>query len=109
MALYNQVLLLPALFLLVWKSPEFWRETRITRMLYTATALAVLWPWIATCLLVLSSLLLPARVTLASWKLPLVTTLSVPLLVLALMGLYVVKRARSEFLPVSRGMRSTAA
>ena len=109
LALYNQVLLLPALFLLVWKSPEFWRETRITRLLYAATALVVLWPWTATCLLVLSSLLLPARVTLAGWKLPLVTTLTVPLLVLALTGLYVVKRARSEFLSVSRGMRSTAA
>jgi hypothetical protein len=109
LALYNQVLLLPALLLLIGKSREFWNEPPVARMLYALTVAVVLWPWMATCVLVFSNLLLPARVILAAWKLPLLTTLTVPLLGLALMGLYVFKRLPPEFSLASPRKRSTAA
>ena len=108
-ALYNQVLLLPALLLLICKFDEFWNQQRVTRMLYAVTAAVVLWPWIAASLLVLSSLLLPAQVVQRGWKLPLLTTLTVPLLVLALMGLSVSRKSRPGFALTPWGKRSTAA
>jgi len=81
---YNQVLLLPAVFLIAasWKS--LWGRNRRTRMACGLALLVVFWPWLACCGLMLTSLFLPASSVQRAWTLPLYTSLGIPLVVLGL-------------------------
>ena len=55
---YNQVLLLPAVFLIAASWKELWSRDRLTRMACGLAVLVVVWPWLACCGLMLASLLL---------------------------------------------------
>lgn len=84
---YNQLLLLPALMLIVNWLPGLWRKDMLQRMLVVITAVAVLWPWVAAILLDGALLLYPAHRVQGSWSLPLYTSLAIPVTVLALLTL----------------------
>lgn len=83
-ALYNQVLLLPAVFTLVRDRVFFIsRLSRGTRLLYLAGGLALIWPWLASLSLSAAYVASPAW-ALDRWKWPLFTTLGLPVFVFAL-------------------------
>jgi hypothetical protein len=79
---YNQLLLLPAVFLLVQQARSSWNRSRITRLAYVVSGLLALWPWLATLCLSLAGLIVPAKVVQQAWALPLYTSLGIPLAVL---------------------------
>lgn len=81
---YNQLLLLPALLLLVSAIRELWNEGRTMRFLVAITAIAVSWPWLAALLLVIALTFLPAAMVQRAWAVPLYTSLAIPITTLAL-------------------------
>jgi hypothetical protein len=82
---YNQVLLLPAVFIIAASWKELWSRNRITRMACGLAVLVVFWPWIACCGLMLASFFLPASSVQKAWAMPLYTSLGIPLVVLGLL------------------------
>jgi hypothetical protein len=79
---YNQLLLLPAVFLLVQQARSNWKRSRLTRLAYIVSGLLVLWPWLATLCLSVAALIFPAKLVQQAWALPLYTSLGIPLAVL---------------------------
>jgi hypothetical protein len=82
---YNQVLLLPAVFLIAASWKELWSRRGLTRFACGVGLVMVGWPWLASCGLVLASLFLPASEVQRAWAVPLYTSLAIPLVVLALL------------------------
>jgi hypothetical protein len=81
---YNQVLLLPAVFLIAASWRNLWARSRLTRAACAVGMLFVFWPWLASCGLMLGSLFLPAASVQRAWAAPLYTSLAIPLAVLGL-------------------------
>ena len=89
-ALYNQILILPALLLLVRDRRRIRRHSRIGAVLLGVTAVFLCWPWVSsTALAALSFVIPPVRVARA-WALPAWTVpqLSVAVTVLMLIHYY---------------------
>ncbi len=84
---YNQVLFVPVVMLLLncWRG--VFRASRATRLFYFAVGGLVVWPWVASTGLTFASLILPHETVQHAWTLPLYTTLSIPLGMMALLGL----------------------
>ena len=82
---YNQLLLIPAVMLIVRSIGALWRANRLLRLLVVVTALAVFLPWIGAALLATALLFLPASGLQALWALPLYSNFAIPVLVLALL------------------------
>ncbi len=87
-ALYNQVLLLPAVLLLLknWKS--IWERNTLNRLASILAAAAVLWPWIASISLLISYPFVSVAAIQQGWARPLFSSLAIPPLLLVLYGLY---------------------
>jgi hypothetical protein len=83
---YNQILLLPAIFLVVRSWEHLWRRSRLSRAVCGLAALIVSWPWLASLALAVAALALPATSVQRAWAVPLWTSLGVPLVVLPLLG-----------------------
>ncbi|MGH9502965.1 MAG: glycosyltransferase family 87 protein [Terriglobales bacterium] len=81
---YNQVLLLPAVFLIVISWKDLWRRNLLTRSACGVGLLVVCWPWLASCGLMVASPFLPADLVQRAWASPLYTSLGIPLMVLGL-------------------------
>jgi len=81
---YNQVLLLPALMVLVRNIRPLWEAGRLCRFFVIFTALSIFWPWIATVGLACASLFLPKQVVQSAWALPIYTNFAIPTLTLGL-------------------------
>lgn len=81
---YNQLLLIPVLMLIVRAIRDLWTKSAISRGLTAIAALTILWPWIAAAGLVLANLFLPRTSVLKAWTLPILTSLAIPITVLAL-------------------------
>jgi hypothetical protein len=80
---YNQVLLAPAILVLAGKGLRHWGKPWI-RVTYALTALALLWPWVTSVLLMLGAGVLPQALILPAWKLPFYNVLILPPLVFAM-------------------------
>jgi len=93
---YNQVLLLPAVFLIATSWKELWGRNRLTRLACGLAVLIVFWPWLASCGLVAASLFLPANSVQRAWTLPLYTSLGIPLVVLALFAACAIDRLKAS-------------
>jgi len=93
---YNQVLLLPAVFLIAAGWKRFWSRDRLTRIVCGFTFLVVFWPWLTSCGLMLASMLLPSDVVQKAWTLPLYTSLGIPLVVLCLLTVFAVDRLKDK-------------
>jgi len=85
-AAYNQVLLLPAAFLIAASWRDLWRRNRLTRLACGVGLLVVFWPWLACCGLMLASFFLPASSVQKAWAVPLYTSLGIPLVILGLLS-----------------------
>ncbi len=84
-AQYNQVLLIPAVILLVKERKAIWRRSAIQRVLFAMTMVLIVWPWTSSAILALLSFLLPPQIVERSWTVPLWTTTQIPVGVAALM------------------------
>jgi len=76
---YNQLLLLPALMLIVRSFSRLWEQSRLSRFFVGITGLSVLWSWVAAALLAIALLLLPGPTVERAWDLPFYTTFAIPL------------------------------
>jgi hypothetical protein len=93
-AAYNQVLLLPAVFLIAVSWQDLWGRNRLTRMACGLALLIVSWPWLASGGLLLASLFLPSSSVQRAWAAPLYTSLGIPLVVLGLFTVCAVDRLK---------------
>lgn len=84
---YNQVLLLPAVFLIAASWRDIWGRNWLTRTSCVVGALVVFWPWLASCGLLLASLVLPSDLVQRAWTAPLRNSLLLPVVVLGLLSL----------------------
>jgi hypothetical protein len=84
---YNQVLLAPAVLLLVRDRTLFTSGSRVFRCCYLAGACALAWPWIASLSLSAAYLLVSPAWAVKQWTWPFYTTFAVPVLVFALVVL----------------------
>lgn len=85
---YNQLLLLPGIFLLIQNRGELWHVSVMTRLFFSLCFIIVFWPWIAAAFLAAASAVLPAERVQQLWPLPLYTSLEIPLSVLALLAIF---------------------
>jgi len=92
---YNQILLLPAAFLIVRSWHELWSRNRLTRIACGLALLVVFWPWLASSGLMLASIFLPASSVQKAWAAPLYTSLGIPLVILGLLAVCSVDRLKS--------------
>jgi hypothetical protein len=83
-SLYNQVLLLPAVLLLVRERRALWERSLVYRVLMVATAALLMWSYLSAALLAALSLVLPQDVVQTAWTLPAWTVLLLPVGVAAL-------------------------
>jgi hypothetical protein len=90
---YNQVLLLPAVFLIATSWKELWSRNWLTRVACAVGGLVVFWPWLASSALLFASLVLPPESVQRAWTAPLRNSLLLPVVVLGLLAL----GARSRF------------
>ena len=96
---YNQVLLLPAVFVVAASWKDLWTRNRFTRAACAVGALVVFWPWLASCALMGAWPFLPAGVVQRAWAYPLYTSLGIPLVVLGLLSLRRVDRLKASVPP----------
>lgn len=94
-ALYNQVLLLPALLLMAQKRRLLWRGTSLSRILLVLSAILLFWPWLAALALDFALLVFPASLVQSKWQLPFYTILALPLLVFATVVLILLDSGQS--------------
>ena len=84
---YNQVLLLPAAFLIANSWKDLWSRGSLTRMACGLGVLVVGWPWLASFGLMLASRFVSPSSLQKAWTVPLYTSLGIPLVVLGLLSL----------------------
>jgi len=89
---YNQLLLLPALILLVRDWRRLVRFGRLSRLLYLLVVALVVWPWLATLYLSGAWFFQPAVMVQRGWTLPLYTSMLIPFGVMALLGIDAARR-----------------
>lgn len=82
---YNQVLLIPALLVLVRQRRMIWQRSAVGRLLLVLTAALVCWPWIASMALAGLSFVLPQQTVERGWAVPFWTSMLIPLGVAAMM------------------------
>ncbi len=84
-ALYNQLLLLPGIFLIIRSRDSVRSKNWALRLAWFGAGLTVAWPWIAASALGLASLVLPSELIDRAWTLPLYTSLAIPVAVCGLL------------------------
>ncbi len=92
LAAYNQLLLVPALVLLLGRWQDILQGGLITRSLAKAALASQLWQWIAALGLAVCSLAISPRLALRAADAPLYTLLALPPLVLAAVALLTLSR-----------------
>jgi len=91
---YNQVLLLPAVMLLVRHAAHFCNRALSSRVVYVVGAALVFWPWLASLGLMLAAMVAPPETVQSAWKLPFATGFVVPIFVFGLLLMYVMQTRR---------------
>jgi len=84
-SLYNQILLLPAVLLLVRHAGFPWTKDSLTRLLGIILGLLIIWPWLAALVLSLASLFPSSELAQKAWAAPLWTSITIPVAVLLLL------------------------
>jgi hypothetical protein len=89
---YNQVLLLPAILLLVRERAAFSSRSRVRRLAYSLGILMVGWQWAASLSLTAIYLLFSHTLALKGWQWPFYATFALPVWVFALVFFYAQER-----------------
>lgn len=84
LAQYNQVLLIPALLLLVKERRLIWQRSLVNRVFFVMTIGLILWPWISSTVLAGLSFVLRQEAVERAWVVPLWTAPQIPVAVAAL-------------------------
>ena len=84
---YNQLLLLPGIFMLV-RNWQVLADSRMLQMIAAICTLIVFWPWIASLALTVASLVTSTQSLQHAWAVPLYTSLAIPPAILALLFVY---------------------
>jgi hypothetical protein len=92
---YNQVLLIPALLVLVTEGRTIWQRSIANRVLFTITAGLIFWPWISSTALAVLSFILPRETVELAWALPFWTVLQIPIGVTGLMLVHYYQRTNT--------------
>jgi hypothetical protein len=92
---YNQVLLLPAVLVLLRERSMFVSGSHARRFAYVATAFALTWQWIASLALIAVYWVASPAQAREGWKWPFFVTFAVPVLIFALIFVDVQNRPRS--------------
>jgi hypothetical protein len=100
---YNQLLLLPAILLLVRERAAFSSRSRLRRLAYFLGAFMVGWQWVASFCLTVAYLLFSRRWALKGWEWPFYATFALPVWVFALLFFYSQERAVLVAHPPSSG------
>ena len=82
---YNQVLLIPALLLMLRERRAIWHRSRASRALSVITIGLIAWPWISCIALAGLSFILSPEMVERGWAVPFWTALQIPVAVSALM------------------------
>ncbi len=82
---YNQLLLLPALVLLVPITRDLWVKNIWSRGLVSIAALSIAWPFFAGAALTVASVVIPVAQVQSQWALPLYTNFAIPIAVWAVL------------------------
>ncbi|HXM63642.1 MAG TPA: glycosyltransferase family 87 protein [Terriglobales bacterium] len=85
-SLYNQILLLPAVLLLVRHGRFLWGKDPLTRLLCVISGSLMVWPWVAALTLSLSSIAVSSALVQKAWAAPLWTSMAIPVAVLMLLA-----------------------
>jgi hypothetical protein len=93
---YNQLLLIPAILLLVQSVSRFWHGPIAMRLCVALVAAVILLPWLCAFGLDLALLVLPQAVVEKRWALPLWTSWAIPFAVLASVALNAAQVAREK-------------
>lgn len=104
---YNQLLLIPAILLLVRCGRRLWRGGMVTRVCLALVAGVVLLPWLSACALDLTLIFLPQAVVERGWTLPLWTSWAIPFPVLAAVALGAAQIARDDHRVVRHAVADT--
>jgi hypothetical protein len=83
--IYNQVLLIPAVLIMLKDRRTLWQKGIVNRFLAVTTIGLVCWPWISSIAPAALSFVLPRETVERAWTVPLWTALQTPLAVSALM------------------------
>jgi hypothetical protein len=92
-ALYNQIMLLPALLMLVQERHRIWGRNRMSRVLLGLAAILLFWPWLTSSVLAGFSFVLPLELVERAWAIPFWTVLPLPVGVAGLMLAHTHQRA----------------
>jgi hypothetical protein len=76
---YNQVLLIPAILLLIHERRLIWQRGPADRVLFVIAAVLIFWPWVSSVALGGLSFLLPLETVQRGWAIPFWTALQIPL------------------------------
>jgi len=83
---YNQILLLPGVFLICSAWNQLWKKSIWSRAFCILMVVLVSWPWLSSFFLMLASIFLPPSTVQKAWAVPLWTSIAVPLVVLGLLA-----------------------
>jgi len=84
---YNQVLMLPGVFLLARSWSLLWARNSVARFLCVLAAVLILWPWLASLGLMLGALAVPPSSLQGAWAVPLYSMLGIPPVIAGLLAL----------------------
>jgi hypothetical protein len=91
-SLYNQVLLLPAILLIVRERRSIWEENVVSRVILIMVAVLLAWPWLSSTVLAGLSFVLPQETVERFWAIPAWTVPQIPVGVAALMLVHYYRR-----------------
>jgi len=89
---YDQVIMLPALLVLVRERQRMWDRNRMSRVLLIFAAILLMWPWLASVALACLSFVVPLEVVERAWTVPGGTALLLPVAVVGLMLIHFYQR-----------------
>jgi len=90
--LYNQLLLIPAVLVMLKERRTIWQGSVANRVLSVATIAVICWPWISCIPLAALSFILPRETVERAWAVPLWTALQTPVVVSALILVHYYQR-----------------
>jgi hypothetical protein len=84
---YNQVLLLPAVLLILGAWNRLWNKNLWVRAVCVLMAVLFVWPWLSSFCLMLGAVFLSPSTLQKAWAIPLWTSIALPLVTLGLLTL----------------------
>lgn len=84
-ALYNQVLLVPALLMIARERRTIWDKDWVSRVVLATVAISLIWPWLSSTVLAGLSFVVAPRTVQKAWAVPGWTALMLPVAVVALL------------------------